>query len=137
MTIGTGTFVPTARFSFPRSFINELVLYRNLDAVTFIGNVFTIYAPPPDPTTATIKILPAFIAWSSNGYTLDYLVTECYYQLTPGGTENPMPFDVVFHVNPTNGHNQLVIGWFGLHADPETFPLESAPSSYWLPPLLP
>jgi hypothetical protein len=133
MTIGVGTFTPNGRFSVPRSFINDIVVYHNGDTIVQVANSFTIHAPFPDPTIGFFRLDNRFWGWSSNYWTLDYIITDCWYKLGGVGAEIPMPFQLHYYNEPTTGRTGLSFGWFSAESDPHPHPLPSAPLNYWLP----
>jgi len=133
MTIGTGTFLPSAKFAFPRSYIYEIVIARYGDTITQSGMTFTIHAVPPDLTTATIVFDSLFGIWSSNKRTLDYCVKEFYYQVGGVGTQNPLPFTLSYTLSPFTQRPCLRFEWSGGSPDFQRFALVPAPADYWLP----
>lgn len=133
MTIGTGTFLPSAKFAFPRSYIYEIVIARYGDTITQSGMTFTIHAIPPDPTIAIIVFDSLFGVWSSNKRTLDYCVKEFYYLAGGLPPQNPLPFTLSYTLSPLTGRPCLQFEWSSGTPDFQRFALVSQPPNYWLP----
>ncbi len=133
MTIGTGTFIPSAGFAFPRSYVNEIVIARYGDTITQAGMTFTIHAVPPDPTVAIIVFDSLFGIWSSNGRTLSYCVKE-FYALAGGvPPQIPLPFTLEYALSPFTLRPALLFRWFTGSPDYQRFQLVPSPPNYWLP----
>lgn len=137
MTIGTGSYFPGAKFSFPMSYVYEIVIARYGDTITRLAMRFTIHAPAPDPTFAVIQFDNAFASWTSNGRTLDYCVKEFWYKAGGVGAELPLPFGLSYGKSPLTGKPALLFTWYLGVPDWESFPLDPQPLNYWLPPPLP
>lgn len=132
MTIGTGTFDPSGQYVFPRSYVNDFCVYQNGDIILETDGFFTIVPPGGDPTRGHFRVNPDWWTWSSKSWLMKNIITECFYVLTPGGIEHPMPFQLHWLVNPLTPTGGLYFGWFGFETDPLPFPLAPAPPDYWL-----
>lgn len=137
MTIGTGTFLPSGRFSFPRAYILDFYVYRNGNTVIQQGNKFIVTDAFNPQQKATFICHTNFLPWSSNGWTLDHIIVQSFYVTFTGGPEIPLPFNLDFQFNSTLKRNGLYLGWIDLKVDPQRFPLDPAPADYWLPKPLP
>jgi len=137
MTIGTGTFTPSARFAFPRSYMHDFVVYQNGDTIIETGGFFTIIPPGGDPTRGYFRVNPDWWPWSSRSWPLSSIITECYYKTSPTAPETPMPFQLHWTTSFLTPSGGLYFGWFGFESDPLPFFLQGAPADYWLPPPLP
>jgi hypothetical protein len=136
MTIGVGTFLPSARFAFPRSYVYEIVIARYGDTITQAGMTFTIHAVPPDPTVAVIVFNSRLGVWTSNRLTLDFCVNE-FYALPGGvGPAIPLNYTLSYTQSPTDGRPCLQFEWYITAPDFQRFKLTSPGSPYWLPPPL-
>lgn len=135
MTLGTGTFYPGGRFAFPRSYIYGIWLsFNNTASVNWTDNRVT-FSDSGGVVTGAIRFVPEFWSWSSNRYTMDYLIDESWYAIAPDPTEVPLPFALIYYIDPLNGRPYFVYQPFSTpgtgefkHAAPP------APPGYWLPP---
>jgi len=137
MTIGVGTFLPSARFAFPRSYVYEIVIARYGDTITQAGMTFTIHAPPPDLTVAIIKFNSRLGVWTSNRLTLDFCVDEFYALVGGGGSPIPLNYVLKYELSPLTQRPALVFEWYVGTPDYQRFNLTQPGSPYWLPPPLP
>jgi hypothetical protein len=92
MTIGVGTYSPGERFAFPRSYIAGVVNHSAGFTLTQALNIFTLDFHPTYTSVYTWVFSPDFWFWSSNCYTLDHVVEECYYRDNPGDPPIPLNF---------------------------------------------
>jgi len=80
-------------------------------------------------------LLPEFLAWSSNSYTLDYIITEYYYVISPSPTKIPNSGAILRYKWDTP------LGAMILEVEKEspdteiTYELESGGGGYWLNPV--
>lgn len=137
MTIGAAGFYPSAKFTFPRSYVYEIAIARYGDTVTHSAGRFTIHAVPPDPTVLIVQTYPNFWQWNSNHYTLDHIVTECYALIGGVGAQVPVNFTLTYGQHPVRHRAVLEFQWYFLAPDFEYFPLPSQPLNYWMPQPLP
>jgi len=137
MTIGTGTFLPSARFAFPRSYVYEIAIARYGDTLTQAGMTFTIHAPPPDPTVLIIVFDSRLGVWTSNRLTLDFCVKECYVLAGGVPPQIPLNYSLSYGLNPLTDHPALLFEWFLGTPDFQTVKLVQQNPNYWLPKPLP
>jgi len=132
MTIGTGTFLPGAGFSFPRSYVYELDIATYGDTITRSGARFTIHAVPPDPTIAVIQFDNDWFLWNSNVRSLDHIVTEFWAKVGGVGPEIPLPFTLGYRVRPASLLPSLFFNWFSGPRLENVYHLPQQPLNYWL-----
>lgn len=133
MTLGAGTFVPGGRFSFPRSYVPQFLV--NVDTDTFVVALHACAFLDPNNHNFSFHIIldPRFYEWSSNKWTLDHVVLESYYVISPDPTEIPMPFVLSFHTYGA-GAQALIFQPFGINfIENRKVPLPPPPSDYWTP----
>jgi hypothetical protein len=83
----------------------------------------------------TLTVEPRFWAWSSNRYTLDFVITESYYTEFGVPPQYPVPF--LLRYEQLEPNNLPCVSFYPFAApftDPHFFVLPSAPEDYWLPP---
>ena len=132
-----GSFSPSAKFTFPRSYVYDFVIYANGNNVFQTSDGFRIETPPVTYPEAFIVLLPQFIPWSSNFYTLDFVIAASYYIPLPGAPHVDLPFELAYTVPLGSKRPTLEYAYFGLKTDPRRFTLLAQPSNYWLPKPLP
>ena len=136
-TIGSYTSVPNGRFRVMRSFITHFRVRQNSDnyPVSLVGDqlIWPSAAFPNINQYATI--LHDWWAWSSNAYTLDYLITEYYYTVSPSPTPIPNAGLILRYVwDPVLNAMILEIEKESANTE-QLFSLGGAGGSYWLNPV--
>jgi hypothetical protein len=138
MTIGFGTYNPQSDFAFPRSYVRGIAMYFGPNAlVVWADNVCTFQDLTNPNVTGQFVLLPQFVAWSSNSYTLSFLPLEFWYRTSPGGPEIPADFVMNWGSTALDNDNYLVVNIFGLGTVRHTHDLPPPPPGYWRPPLYP
>lgn len=133
MTIGTGSFPQGRKFSFNRSYVNRISFSDVLLPVVQTANVF-VFSPAIVPTdTYYVTFSPKFWDWSSNMFTLDFLVIEAYRTITPSPTQVPIDFSLTYFPPMDANGSHIWFKPFSVATPEAFFPLAGAPSSYWLP----
>lgn len=133
MVLGVGTYPNGAKFNFPRSYIPTFDVLVDADDVMDSGGHITFSDPLNPNVQFHIVIWENFYEWTSNKYTIDFVIEESYYQILPAPTLNPMPFTLVF--SPTSpGVNGLVFIPFSLgFTQHNVLLLPGPPPDYWTP----
>jgi hypothetical protein len=130
-----GFFVPNGRFTAPRSYFGAFIL--NVTAPVSQSENVVEFTDPGNPNVHFhIKIDRRFWDWSSNSWTLDWLIEESYYYVLPDPTHIAMPFSLSYFIWPAGVVPSVVFQPFGINfLDYHVFPLPPAPATYWMPPL--
>ena len=92
MTIGTGSYFPSGRFSSPRSYIAQVYNASAGFSLVQTDNQFSLSFAPIYPSVYHWTFDEDWWSWSSNMWTLDHIIIECYYQDTPNPTKIPLDF---------------------------------------------
>lgn len=127
------TFNPSAKYAFPRSYIRGI--QPNLVSTWFVeltSNPITLRFNGAGGFWQRIQIWvrPEFWDWSSNTYTLDYIITRIN-TFTSTGSANEITTYAIFlssGCNATNLYFRVVIPGFTRLAQVN---LPPAPPSYW------
>lgn len=137
MTLGPVTGIPQNKFAMPRSYIYGVWFSFDTGSVVNWSDNVADFIAPGGTVTGRVTFAPEVWVWSSNAYTLDYLVIESWYAVFPSPTENPLPFNLRLYFDPLNGRPYLLYEPFGAagsaafkHAMPP------APPDYWRSPWL-
>jgi hypothetical protein len=133
MTIGTGTYSPQGRFGFPRSYIGAVAFPSELTLEAAAFGVYVLNDFGIFNDRLFVKLKFNFFQWTSNKYTLDYIVEECYFHALPSTTENPLNFHI--HFLPGDGVNKatLFIQLAPFSNVPDRIALPAATVPYWRP----
>jgi len=133
MTIGVGTFSPNGHFAFPRSYVYRVVFSDILLPLTSPGPSF-VFNPSIVPTDHYhITFRPNFWVWSSNRWTLDHIISDCFRTVDPSPTQIPVDFTLSY-VPPDATHPpRLVFRPFGVVTPDVSYSMPAQPLNYWLP----
>jgi len=134
--LGTPTYAQSGKFAFPRSFIKNVNFRFGANALftQSEGNFFITDGNNPI-VHVVCNYQPNFWLWSSNTYTLDYVLKDWWVLVDPDPTPQPLNFDYGWWINPTSKVPELVLSLSGFsHEYPYALP--PAPPSYWKPPWL-
>lgn len=128
---GSVTYVPQAKFWFPRSYVTKLWVHTNhVNTVSYADGLITWGHSPADAVSGQTKIKAKIVAWSSNVYSLDHVIEWWFYQIAPDPTEFPWGGEVGFYYNDTVKAECLTIATEAGDTD-YFFDLPAAPDSYW------
>jgi hypothetical protein len=128
-------YIPGDKFAFPRSYIYGIEIRHDPPAPIWSTNhVEFIIAGFPD-ALCKVDFAPEFSPWSSNRYTLDFLVTNATYEYPPNPAVFNLPYYIVYRVVPEVGRGcvQIDVTYGALYT---VHALQAAPSGYWLAPPL-
>lgn len=119
----------------PRSYVGAFVL--NVTApITQTDNVIDFTDPANPLVHFHIKIDQRFWDWSSNNWTLDWIIEESYYYVLPSPVTAVMPFNLSYFTFGDDGIPSLGFQPFGIvFPDYHVYPLPQAPGGYWSPPV--
>jgi len=129
-----GVFYPDGRFTVLRSYTAAFVL--NVTApVTQTDNVIDFTDPANPLVHFHIKIDLRFWNWSSNNWTLDWIIEESWYYVLPSPVTAPMPFNLSWFTYGDEALPALGFQPFGIvFPDYHVFTLPPAPPGWWSPP---
>lgn len=98
---GSITYFPSARFSLNRSYVSELSFHLESHLTyTWAGNEITFLYSPIPTYRAYLKFRDEFVAYSSNTYTLDFIVEWNYETYYTGGPEGTFYLQLGYKYNP-------------------------------------
>jgi hypothetical protein len=129
-------YLPSGDYTFTASYLGGLWVRHDPGLLSWDGTVlqFIIAGPPDALCIVTFKDM--FQAWSSNRYSLDYILESATYEYPPNPTKHDLPFYVQWMIPPDHWQAHLLIDTtYG--AQYSSVPFPSAPPGYWLPPPLP
>lgn len=125
---------PSPKFALPRSYITQLVIGTHGYDCTKTGNVFTCNSTYTPGQVEGYEIAPYVWPWSSNKYTLDYIVIDSWWTNTAEPWHHPNYYSLTYQWRGDPGKPVLYIFNPFLHPNDFVFDLPDAPSGYWLPP---
>jgi len=128
---GFVTCSPACSFAFTRAYVRQLVFTTGGWPYTWDGQLFRVFVGDPLIYINNTLFRPEFIEWSSNCYTLDFIVQECYYQVPPGFAHNPAGNGVNWYPNSPTNIPSIQIDFVATGAPFSFIELPPAPPDYW------
>lgn len=130
---GTPTYNPSGRFAFPRSYPSKIMFGFGVGAaITQSANEFYI----TDTTNPIVHVVcnfqPNFWPYSSNGYTLDWIIKDWWLIIDPNPAPQNLNFNFHFHYYVPDKEWELQV-WLAGFTTRYTFDLPGSWSP--LPPL--
>jgi len=122
---------PSPKFAFPRSYVLNLAFTAGGWPMTQADNVFTLVVGSPVVYTEVLELYPNFFEWSSNRYTLDYIVKSIGY-FTPGGPLSPAGVGVNWFPNDDPPTPSILFDFVATGSPLRRFSLPPAPPDYWM-----
>lgn len=131
---GSAAYVPGGQFNFPRSYVYRVTFGFGAGAIiTPSGGNFYI----TDGTNPIVHVVcnfrPNAWAWSSNVYSLDYLIEDWWLIIDPNPNPLPLNFALYYQVWTADNIPELAINIAGATTRYENA-MPDAPPGYWKPP---
>ena len=131
MTIGTVTGQPSQHFAVPRSYLRGISIKSGAALPVWTDNQMMLW----DFTLTTfywgLIFKPEFWSWSSNRWTVDYMLHDAWYGNTNPILGSPLPVYVSYFGNLGTDQAVIEVAAFGLgdHNYPHDLPPADQP--YW------
>lgn len=135
MPLALGNYIPNGKFRFPRSYIRGIGFSLSGYTITPTATGY-MWVKNIDPSEHWyIDIDPRIYAWSSNVYSLDYVITRFQLQFLPFGVATDQPFTVQWWTRGANASQYLMFFYsYVTFPDFTFFDWPAAPPGYWRPP---
>lgn len=130
------TYVPAKKFAINRGYCKRFYVFYGGDntttSISISGNVVHMhYAVPGFFFDTYITLLPAFVPWSSNRYTLDFIVVSEYSLANGGGAPISSPYRLAAGWDLFASGLYTAIEYIGganyFHID-----IANSPDNYWM-----
>ena len=132
----TGVFLgayPSPQFAFPRSYAYQLSFIGDTTDYDQAGDQFTMWIDRLIGYGITYVLNSYVQPWSSNRYTLDHVVYDCWWHAFFDGVHHPQAYTVNFWTRGSPLRNTVSIIQ-PLGGTLEKFVhLDQAPMNYWTP----
>ncbi len=132
--IGFQTCIPQAKFAFPRSYVWGVQIQSGAALAVWTDNHMDLIDTMTSYVYWSLTFDPRFWGWSSNRWTLDFVLTEAYYTVPPSPTHLDLPVTVSWRTDwIQNVFPVINVAAFGTGGTFQFKQLAHQPSSYWLP----
>lgn len=129
-------YIPQGQFAFPRSYCQGIQIRHDLMPPAWAGNGVDFWIAGPPDALCQVHFKTNFFAWSSNRYTLDYVVESAYYRYPPAPAIFDLPYYLVW-VTPDDFHAPAILFDVTYGGTYTTHALPAAPGGWWQPERLP
>lgn len=134
MTIGTVNGYPSDKFAFPRSYVRSVGVRSGTALAIWTDNRMDLTDPSTGVTYWTYVFKPEFWAWSSNRWTLDWILEESYYIPFVGSPKVPLNVVCIWVYEVGQFYPTIEVNPFPGQPFLNQHVLQGAPPDYWLPP---
>jgi hypothetical protein len=133
MTIGTGTYLQYPKFVVTRAYIGAIAFPSELTLETassglYVLNDFSLYND-----RLFVKIQYPFFLWTSNHYTLDFIVEECFFHALPSTVEHPLNFHLSYLPGDGTWPATIFVRLAPFSNTPARVALPLVSGTYWRP----
>jgi len=116
----------------PRQYLGGVEIGNEWTGISMTDNVITLFGTVPFLYYNIFVIRPNVLTWSSNTYTLDYLLEEQYSVVPPSTSHDPFTV-LTEYLTPSEGKPaRLLIRLVGYDHQRAFFPLPPSPPTYWM-----
>jgi hypothetical protein len=122
---------PSGNASFPRSYITRIVLSDEPGTVNVNDTTITLTIPGYPHYVHRYVINEKVFMWNSNVYSLDYVVTDGWYEFGDS-THHDFGATLKMLPNPTGGFWYIEIAVPGSAGIEHVINLPHAPDNYWI-----
>lgn len=130
---GFQTNNPDAKFGFARSYIHQITFGFGVGAsFAQTDNDFIVTDTTNPIVHVKARFNPRFWTWSSNCYTLDFLMLDWWLYVDPSPVPIPLAFSVYYGIDPVTLRPEafvFIAGWTQRYK----FILPPPPPHYWQP----
>lgn len=95
-------------------------------------NVITLFGLTPFLYYNVFVINPLVIPWSSNTYTLDYMLIDNYSVVPPSTSHDPFTVTVEYLTPYFDLPGRILIRLLGYDNQRAFFPIPPSPADYWM-----
>jgi hypothetical protein len=124
---------PSAQFAFPRSYAYQLSLLGQSNDVEQFGDKFIQWIDRSIGYGVTYVLNDFILPWSSNRYTLDHVVYDCWWHAFFDGVHHPQAYTVNFWVRGSPLLNTITLVDPALQTHEAFIALSPSPTGYWTP----
>jgi hypothetical protein len=126
------TFSQGAKYAVPRQYLSGIEIGNTWTGISMTDNVITLFGTSPFLYYNIFIIRPNVVTWSSNRYTLDYIL-EDHYSVVPPSTSHDPFYVRTEYLGPSDGKPpRVLIRLLGYDAQRQYFPLPPSPADYWM-----
>lgn len=128
---GTVTCFPSNNFAFNRGYLRGIAITSGGWPTTLVDNLITVTVGMPVIYRNYVLLEDYIVPFSSNAYTLNYVVKEAYFILDGSTTKNPASDNLTWRVVSDPPTPTLYIDLLATGLPLSILPVQAPPSNYW------
>lgn len=119
-------------FAIPRQYLGGIEIGNVWDGISMTDNVITLFGTSPHLYYNIFIIAPVVVPWSSNTYTLDYVLADNYSINPPSPSHDDFLVRVEYLGAGSGLPGRVLIRLMGYDVQRAFFPLPPSPADYWM-----
>lgn len=125
-------FIQLPKFAIPRQYLGGIEIGNVWAGISMTDNVITLFGTVPFLYYNIFVIRPNVVEWSSNTYTLDYVLEDHWSNVPPSTSHDPFTVRTEY-LGPSDGKpGRVLIRLMGYDVQRAFFPLPPSPADYWM-----
>jgi hypothetical protein len=125
-------FTQWPKFSIPRQYLGGIEIGNTWTGISMTGNVITLFGTSPFLYYNIFVIRSNVMTWSSNSYTLDYVLEDHWSNVPPSPSHDPFYITTEYLGAGSGLPGRVLLRLPGYDVQRAFFPLPPSPSTYWM-----
>jgi hypothetical protein len=125
-------FTQSPKFAIPRQYLGGIEVGNTWDGISMTGNVITLFGHAPFLYYNIFVIRTNVVAWSSNRYTLDYVLEDHWSNVPPSPSHDPFYVTTEYLGAGAGLPGRVLLRLPGYDIQRAFFPLPPSPADYWM-----
>lgn len=125
-------FTQSPKFRIPRQYLPGIEIGNVWDSIAMVGNKITLIGLSPFPYANVFVIRPNVLVWSSNSYSLDYVLEDHWSEVPPGTGHDPFYVTTEYVLASPGMSSHVLFRLPGYDIQRAYFPLPPSPADYWM-----
>lgn len=125
-------FTQSPKFSIPRPYMEGIEIGNTWTSIVMVDNVITLTGFAGFTYRNIFVIRPNVMTWTSNNYSLDYILEDHWGDLPPDPTHLPFYVTTEYIGADADFPGRVILRLPGSDTQRAFFPLPPSPSSYWM-----
>lgn len=125
-------FTQRPKFAIPRQYLGGIEIGNTWTGISMTGNVITLYGTSPFLYYNVFVIRSNVVTWSSNRYTLDYVLEDHWSNVPPSPSHDPFYVTTEYLGAGSGLPGRVLLRLPGYDAQRAFFPLPPSPPDYWM-----
>lgn len=125
-------FTQSPKFAIPRQYLGGVEIGNEWAGISMTGNVITLFGTVPFLYYNIFVIRQNVLDWSSNSYTLDYVLEDHWSNVPPSTSHDPFMVRTEYLGQSATLPGRVLIRLMGYDHQRAFFPFPPSPTDYWM-----